>query len=443
MADDLSILIGKSGKQEFNVSAQELVTGRTCVIAQSGAGKSYLIGLICEKLLENSIGFCIIDTEGEYFSLKEKFSIFWVGGENADAQLDKVDFKQLAKKAIRDNIPIILDVSDSLDEKKDVEEFSSALYDAATEMRSPYLMIIEEADKFVPQNKDSIKKLEEISRRGRKRGLGMLLASQRPALINKNVLSQCGNQLIGKLTTENDLQAVNLFFGDRKELEELPKLQPGEFFVMGNISKIKTKIKTGERVTKHKGFTPKLIPKALGQMSDIKEDVVKEFELPEEKTAVVKHSRAMKLEVDKDAANAIVEKKRKKKFMIFGQKERVTKISLAYIPMIYVEIKMPEGIIKKSYKPHSFIIDGVNGKMADVSDGLSYNDGFSDMIGLSEGEIRALIEIVRDSRGLTASEIGMKTGLSESSVRSILTQLQNKRIITYAGKVRDPSLTSL
>ena len=40
MADDLSILIGKSGKQEFNVSAQELVTGRTCVIAQSGAGKS-------------------------------------------------------------------------------------------------------------------------------------------------------------------------------------------------------------------------------------------------------------------------------------------------------------------------------------------------------------------------------------------------------------------
>jgi len=30
-------------------------------------------------------------------------------------------------------------------------------------------------------------------------------------------LSQCGNQFIGKLTTENDLKAVDLFFADRKE----------------------------------------------------------------------------------------------------------------------------------------------------------------------------------------------------------------------------------
>ena len=349
MGDELDILIGKSDDSDFNISAQELVTGRTCVIAQSGAGKSYLIGLLCEKLLENNIGFCIIDTEGEYYCLKEKFSIFWVGGKDADAELDKVDLKSLARKAIRENIPIIFDVSDSMEEREVVERFSSALYDAATKLRSPYLMIVEEADKFIPQGKDSIKKIEEISRRGRKRGLGLLLATQRPALVNKNVLSQCGNQFIGKLTTENDLQAVNLFFSTRKELEELPKLQPGEFFAMGNVSKLKTKMKGSKRETKHKGFTPKLIPKELGKISEIKEDVEKEFELPEEKTKVVKHNKAVKLEVKKENIHSIIEKKRKKKYILFGKKERLEKVNLAYIPLIYLEVRMPDGIITVSY----------------------------------------------------------------------------------------------
>ena len=105
-----------------------------------------------------------------------------------------------------------MDVSDVLDQRKLVAEFSSKLYEIENQQREPYLLIVEEADKFVPQNKDSLKEIEEISKRGRKRGLGLLVATQRPSLVNKNVLSQCGNQLIGKLTTENDLKAVDLFF---------------------------------------------------------------------------------------------------------------------------------------------------------------------------------------------------------------------------------------
>ena len=59
----------------FEIDADELVTGRTCVIAQSGAGKSYAIGVILEELLKKNVAFCIVDPEGEYKSLKEKFSI--------------------------------------------------------------------------------------------------------------------------------------------------------------------------------------------------------------------------------------------------------------------------------------------------------------------------------------------------------------------------------
>ena len=66
----MELVVGKVEGKEFSLNAQELVTGRTCLIAQSGAGKSWTLAVICEKLCKANIGFIIIDTEGEYFSLK-------------------------------------------------------------------------------------------------------------------------------------------------------------------------------------------------------------------------------------------------------------------------------------------------------------------------------------------------------------------------------------
>ena len=42
--------LGKSEDKDIDINAQKLVTGRTCVIAQSGAGKSYLIDTV-KKLI--------------------------------------------------------------------------------------------------------------------------------------------------------------------------------------------------------------------------------------------------------------------------------------------------------------------------------------------------------------------------------------------------------
>ena len=66
----MKLMIGATDTQDIEIDAQELVTGRTCIIAQSGAGKSWGIAVLCEQLLQMNIGFCIIDTEGEYASLK-------------------------------------------------------------------------------------------------------------------------------------------------------------------------------------------------------------------------------------------------------------------------------------------------------------------------------------------------------------------------------------
>src|SRR3989338_1996686 len=311
MEEQIEFVIGKADKKDVLIDAQEFVTGRTCVIGQSGSGKSYLIAVLCEKLLENNIAFCIVDTEGEYFSLKEKFEVLWVGGSQADVNIDDVDFSDLIQKSIKNNVPLILDVSDVLEQRKVVADFASKLYEIESDVKEPYLLIVEEADKFVPQSKDSLKEVEEISKRGRKRGLGLLVATQRPSLVNKNVLSQCVNQIIGKLATENDLKAVDLFFANRKELEDLPKLQPGEFFLMGNISKEKIKMKSVQRTTQHKGLTPKLVKKSQLKIEEIKSNI--ETEKQPKSGCLGSKSKITKEEVEK-----IAESNRKKKHTLFG-----------------------------------------------------------------------------------------------------------------------------
>jgi hypothetical protein len=428
--------IGKIGKDNFSIKAQELVTGRTCVIGQSGSGKSYLVALLCEKLAEKNIGFCIIDTEGEYFSLKEKYQLLWVGGPGADIDIEKVNFEELAKRIVKDNVPLILDISDVINEKKIVEEFVTSLYNIETKLRTPYLLIVEEADKFIPQSKESSRKIEEISRRGRKRGLGLLLATQRPALVNKNVLSQCGNQFIGKLTTENDLQAVNLFFASRKELEELPRLDVGEFFLLGNFVPEKTRIKANKRLTKHKGITPELIPKPIGKVSKIKEKI-EEIEIKEEDVEIVEEQKrkltAIEPTITREEIIKMVQRKRKKKYRLFGKKERVTSIDLLFHPLIHVEIKQPSGIIKKDFKTNSFFIDGTNANLVKIDHGLKSYGSFDNLLGLNDREARVLLSIHKQP--LTIAEIELKTKLNKQTIRHAIRNLEDKRLLTYDGKV--------
>ncbi|MBU3904674.1 MAG: DUF87 domain-containing protein [Nanoarchaeota archaeon] len=425
--------IGKDGEKNIDIDAQKLVTGRTCVIAQSGAGKSYLIAVLCEQMLANDIPFCIIDTEGEYFSLRDKYKTLWVGGKKADINIENTDMKKLAMKVINEGIPLIFDVSDVLDERKYVSDFADNLYEVANELRKPYLLIVEESDRFVPQSKESLKKIEEISRRGRKRGLGLLLATQRPALVSKNVLSQCSNQLIGKLTTENDLQAVNLFFGSRKELEELPELEPGEFFIMGEVARKKIKVKVKERTTKHKGMTPILIPKRLGKISfkDLmirSEESVQES--PEEKSIKIK---ALEPKINKGEALQKASPKREKRYIFFGPKEDIKFVELQLYPLIRVEYRQREGLLKKTLRKYSFILDGMDGKMVDIERGLKRNKGFDGMIGLNQAEIQILL-IVNNGDGIRAGEIREEIKMSLSNIKTILKRLQKKNLIDYSKK---------
>lgn len=93
----------------------------------------------------------------------------------------------------------------------------------------PMMMVLEEAHNYCPQTESvSCKKaISTIASEGRKFGLGLMVISQRPAKIDKNVLSQCGTQIILKVTNPNDLKAIGasvegLTTGMEQDISSLP-----------------------------------------------------------------------------------------------------------------------------------------------------------------------------------------------------------------------------
>ena len=76
----------------------------------------------------------------------------------------------------------------------------------------PGMIVLEEAHNFIPERgfgrKVSTQILRTIASEGRKFGLGLMVISQRPAKVDKNVISQCNTQIILKVTNPNDINAI-------------------------------------------------------------------------------------------------------------------------------------------------------------------------------------------------------------------------------------------
>lgn len=318
------------------------------VLAQTGAGKSYLTGVLIEELLEQDFPVLVIDPHGEYSSLgmknpnsgePEDYDVVEYSPNtdvNQDARPLKFSSLNMQKKELLEVIPDSLTNSqmgvlyNSLKRLKDKDEdynltdimdavsqedstakwnllnsleqvdesglFSTdsmdledlvepgeasvinlravepenaemTVYSLAKrlfELRKrnmipPFIMVFEEAHNFAPekgfQQALSNDILRKIASEGRKFGLGIGVISQRPARIDKNVLSQCNTQFILRVTNPNDLKAISKSFeGVTSEVESMIKsLPPGVAFVLGNEYPVMTDVRT--RKSKHGGET--------------------------------------------------------------------------------------------------------------------------------------------------------------------------------------------
>jgi hypothetical protein len=106
---------------------------------------------------------------------------------------------------------------------------------------APLIIIVDEAHNFLGRHiggEDTIAKLdafELIAKEGRKFGLNICLATQRPRDITEGVLSQMGTLIVHRLTNDRDREVVERACGeiDRSAASFLPSLKPGEAAIIG------------------------------------------------------------------------------------------------------------------------------------------------------------------------------------------------------------------
>ncbi|MGB0653432.1 MAG: helicase HerA domain-containing protein [Thermoplasmatota archaeon] len=303
----------KGGNIPVHLSLNALAQKHVGVLAKTGAGKSYTVGVLLEEFLKAGVPLVILDPHGEYGSLRrpnmddgeldamrrfgvkpkgfhkqikelaldtalnegtEKLVLEGLNLEGRDivdllpAKLSgaQVGVLYQAVKEVKEQLPAysLRDVMDAVGRNKaaskwnvlnalealeatgvfdirgtplpelvvpqqativnlkgvspDVQEVTVArLTRTLWEARKrgevpPHILVVEEAHNFCPErgvgNSAATAVIRTVASEGRKFGMGLVVVSQRPAKIDKNVLSQCNTQLILKVTNPNDVKAV-------------------------------------------------------------------------------------------------------------------------------------------------------------------------------------------------------------------------------------------
>ena len=119
------------------------------------------------------------------------------------------------------------------------------------ENRHPIALFCDEAHLYLPEKTRSsledagLQNFERIAKEGRKYGIGLVVISQRPAEVNRTILSQSSNFIAMRLTNAEDQAVIKRLLPDSLGgfADLLPILDIGEALVVGDASLLPSRIK--------------------------------------------------------------------------------------------------------------------------------------------------------------------------------------------------------
>ncbi|MFC6725480.1 helicase HerA domain-containing protein, partial [Halobium palmae] len=295
--------------ESVDLPVVEILTGRGFVTGKSGSGKSNTASVVIENLLENNFPVLIVDTDGEYYGLKEAFEILHVGAdEECDIQVSPEHSEKIASLALEQNVPIILDVSGYLDEA-DAEEMlletARSLFAKEKKLKKPFLMLVEECHEYIPEKGgmgEAGKMLIKIGKRGRKHGLGIVGISQRPADVKKDYITQCDWLCWHRLTWNNDTKVVGRILGS-EYADAIEDMGNGEAFLMTDWAESIRRVQFHRKETFDAGATPGLDDFERPELKSVSGDLVSELsDISDEKARRESEVADLRQELDKKRA---------------------------------------------------------------------------------------------------------------------------------------------
>ena len=267
----------------------DFVTKTQAVVARKGSGKSYTGRNQAEGLLALGQQIVVIDPTGAWWGLRSSadgksagFPIAVLGGDHGDIPLDPASGEAIAESVVSQGFSAVLDLSLLKRSRASgfVADFLEALYRLNREAMH---LFVDEADLFAPQVTRSsdvsraLDAMNDIVRRGRIRGIGATLITQRAQVISKDVLSQVDMLTAMRMSHPKDLAAVREWVDvhadparSREMVASLPGLPVGEAWIWAPGSGLFERVKirrcrtfdssrtprAGERVSSPKVLAP-------------------------------------------------------------------------------------------------------------------------------------------------------------------------------------------
>lgn len=209
----------------------DIVTQSMAILARRGAGKTYAGSVLAEEVIKARVPICILDPTGAWWGLRSSIDgtkpglpVVIFGGDHGDLPLERKSGTLIANVVLEHPGAYIIDFSAFESRAAEIDfatYFLERLYRGKKRETGPLLLVVDEADTFAPQNpfgderknepsqKRTLGSLESIVRRGRLKGLGGLLITQRSAVLNKNVLSQTEILIAMQNTAPQDRSAID------------------------------------------------------------------------------------------------------------------------------------------------------------------------------------------------------------------------------------------
>jgi hypothetical protein len=222
LADDFSIPV-------------EAVTETFAILAKRGAGKTYTASVLVEEMLKAGQQVIVADPLGVWWGLRASadgkpsgLPIAIVGGEHGDLPLRADMGGMVADLIVAERLAAVIDLSllRKAEQSQFMTDFAETLH---YRNRQPLHLVLDEADLFAPQSpikggERLLGAIDDIVRRGRVRGLGVTLISQRSAVINKNVLTQTEVLIALRTTSPQDSDAIDLWMKSKAPPEQRTEL---------------------------------------------------------------------------------------------------------------------------------------------------------------------------------------------------------------------------
>jgi hypothetical protein len=130
----------------------------------------------------------------------------------------------------------------------------------------PMLLVLEEAHRYIPAQRSeqasrSSAAFERIAKEGRKFGVSLMVASQRPSELSRTVLSQCGTLIAHRIVNPDDQELIRHAtpFASRDLLKQLAGLATQHAIVLGEATPVPAYVRIRNVADAPRGSDPDFI----------------------------------------------------------------------------------------------------------------------------------------------------------------------------------------